>query len=560
MEESQNNYELNVARYIVEKTRNNLLLTGSAGTGKTSFLKDIVKHSRKKLVVLAPTGLAAVNAGGMTIHSFFRFPLGPYLPQLKTEEPFYSLTKSRKALIKALELIIIDEVSMVRVDLLDRMDSALRRIRENNDPFGGVQLLLIGDLRQLPPVVHRDEQRIIEQFYPSCYFFDSKALNKVEYYCVELETVYRQQNDRRFIELLKRARENKVSPSDTRLLNTRYFPRFRNDGQSIRIVTHKRQVEEINSSEMDKLQGTPYFFDATITGNFPKDLPADKRLTIKEGARVMFIRNDPGKQFVNGTLGKVTYVDKNNISVKIDNGEEICLERMKWEYVSYSINENKSKVETITEGSFVQYPIVLAWAITVHKSQGLTFDKAIIDVHAAFSPGQAYVALSRCRSLDGITLSARLFSSVFKKDEVVDEFLSRNHIDIRHLAETVNYDYFEYGGNDEMPVPSHSLKKTASEQESFRLFSEGLTVAEIAERRSLTENTIHMHLVKYVERGEIDIFSLIDNETFESVSRYQNDHPDNTSLRSLYEYFGGRVSYTDIKYALAYIRWINANR
>lgn len=545
--ELQSSFELEVARYIVEKTRYNLLLTGSAGSGKTSFLKEIVRSSGKRKVVLAPTGVAAVNAGGETIHSFFKIPFGPYIPG--TDNPgFLSFRDSRAALIRSLELVIIDEVSMLRADLLDRMDYELRRIRRKDTPFGGVQLLLIGDFRQLPPVVKGDESNILEEFYPSNYFFESVALKKIDYYCIELKTIYRQR-DEKYAGLLERIRDNKATAEDLRMLNARYRPGFIGDGKHIRIVTHNYQVDRLNSAEMENLPGTAYTFDACITGNYPSgSCPTDKRLTLKRGARVMFVRNDPGGRFVNGSLGTVTHVERDSIIVKVDAGEEILLERMEWKSVRYSFDRERMLVEPITEGVFMQYPLKPAWAITVHKSQGLTFEKAMIDVHTAFIPGQAYVALSRCRSLRGIILNARVYRSVFKTDSLVDDFLSRSHVDIDSLARQVGY---SSTGTVAAGIPKRAGGDSA--KISFDLYNDGYSIAEIASMRSLTENTIQTHLIHYVRQGQIDVMSLVDPDDLEGVRSYKLSHPGQAPLREIYDHFNGRISYPDLKFALAFL-------
>lgn len=443
----ENNRELDIARFIVEKTDSNLFLTGKAGTGKTTFLRDVKKYTKKKHVVLAPTGVAAVNAGAMTIHSFFQFGFGPYVKGVSEPEGSFLMKKEKKELIRNLELIIIDEISMVRADLLDHINDELQRIRQNDAPFGGVQLLMIGDLQQLPPVAKDDDAEILNAHYQSVYFFDSKALRDSDYYCIELMQVYRQ-TDQHFIDILNRARTGSVTRADISELNSHYnasFCPFSGDNY-IELVTHNNMADSINRQKIDEIESSVYFFDASVTGTFPQDsYPTDLKLQLKKGAQVMFIKNDPDKRFVNGTLGVVESVSENSIEVKLSEGDQsIDVEPMSWENIRYHLDEETHNIEEKKIGSFQQYPLKLAWAITIHKSQGLSFDKAVIDARASFSPGQAYVALSRCRSLDGMVLRSRLTQSVFITDSVVDDYMRGAVQDIESLASTVHYEHFEY--------------------------------------------------------------------------------------------------------------------
>lgn len=450
------NFEVELARFIVEKTRRSLFLTGKAGTGKTTFLRDITRHTKKKHIVLAPTGVAAVNAGAMTIHSFFQFGLGAYVPGVVAPQTGYLIRKAKLDLIRNLDLIIIDEISMVRADLLDHIDAELRRIRRSYLPFGGVQLLMIGDLQQLPPIAHGEEEMILRQHYKSLYFFDCKALQNLEYSCIELKNVYRQ-NDSHFVDILNRARIGRLTPEDIDELNTRYQPRFmpRPEDNYIRLVTHNRMVQNVNEGEMTKLDGDEYAFDAKVTGTFPPEsFPTAERLVLKKGAQVMFIKNDPDKRFINGTLGEVCYLWKDKIKVRIaDTGVTIDVEPMEWENIRYQLEETDKTVKSTTIGKFRQYPVRPAWAITIHKSQGLTFDRAIIDARAAFSPGQAYVALSRCRSLEGIVLSFPLRASAFMTDTTIDDFLQSRLADTRALASEVSFVPFDYDRSKDKSEP-----------------------------------------------------------------------------------------------------------
>lgn len=441
------NFELDVARFIVEKTDMSLFLTGKAGTGKTTFLRDVVRHTKKKCIVLAPTGIAAVNAGAMTIHSFFQFGLGPFVQGVIEPKSDFRINKSKLELVRHLQLLIIDEVSMVRADLMDHIDVELRRIRRNSKPFGGVQLLMIGDLQQLPPIAHGGEDELLRQYYKTLYFFSSAALKSMKYSCIELKNVYRQ-TDRHFIDILNHARDCTLTSQDISDLNARYIPGFSpkpEDGY-IRLMTHNRQVDYVNAAEMEKLDSKPYTFVAAVTGTFPEEsYPTANSLTLKKGAQVMFIKNDPERRFINGTLGEVKSIDKNSIAVRLaESGTVIDVEPMEWQNIRYQFDEESKEISSKQIGRFKQYPLKAAWAITVHKSQGLTFDKAIIDVHAAFSPGQAYVALSRCRTLDGLVLSSPVSASVFMKDNAVDAYMNYISRPVEELAFSSCYEYFEY--------------------------------------------------------------------------------------------------------------------
>ena len=441
------NRELDIARFIVEKTDSNIFLTGKAGTGKTTFLKDVKKYTKKNHIVLAPTGVAAVNAGAMTIHSFFQFGFGPYVKGISEPEGNYMMRREKRELIKSLELMIIDEISMVRADVLDHINDELQRIRRNSEPFGGVQLLMIGDLQQLPPITPDNELEILKPHYDSMYFFDSKSLRNSDYYCIELKSVYRQ-TDQRFIDILNRVRTGDVTHSDLDELNSHHVADFRpaQGDNYIQLVTHNRMADAINQREMAALSADTFMFDAKVTGTFPEDaFPTSRQLEIKKGAQVMFVKNDPDKRFINGMLGEVEEVSDDSIRVRLSGKDNIVkVEPTAWENIRYHMNEETHKIESTKIGSFMQYPIKPAWAITIHKSQGLTFDKAVIDAHEAFSPGQAYVALSRCRSLDGMVLSEKLTQRAIITDSIVDEYMNGAVQDIDALARNINFEPFDY--------------------------------------------------------------------------------------------------------------------
>lgn len=508
------NFEVELARFIVEKTRRSLFLTGKAGTGKTTFLRDITRHTKKKHIVLAPTGVAAVNAGAMTIHSFFQFGLGAYVPGVVAPQTGYLIRKAKLDLIRNLDLIIIDEISMVRADLLDHIDAELRRIRRSYLPFGGVQLLMIGDLQQLPPIAHGEEEMILRQHYKSLYFFDCKALQNLEYSCIELKNVYRQ-NDSHFVDILNRARIGRLTPEDIDELNARYLPRFmpRPEDNYIRLVTHNRMVQNVNEGEMTKLDGDEYAFDAKVTGTFPPEsFPTAERLVLKKGAQVMFIKNDPDKRFINGTLGEVCYLWKDKIKVRIaDTGVTIDVEPMEWENIRYQLEETDKTVKSTTIGKFRQYPVRPAWAITIHKSQGLTFDRAIIDARAAFSPGQAYVALSRCRSLEGIVLSSPLRASAFMTDTTIDDFLQSRLADARALASEVSFVPFDYDRSKDKPEPKIG-NKVASRPSVGIGGTEGISTKLVAALKSWRLEKAH--------ELNVPAFYIFSNKVLDNIASY----------------------------------------
>mgnify|MGYP002969971715 FL=1 len=406
------NEESILAWNIIEKTNANLFLTGKAGTGKTTFLKRLKELSPKRMIVLAPTGIAAINAGGMTIHSFFQLPFSPYVPGTTFgcgEQKRYQFSKLKRNIIRSIDLLVIDEISMVRSDLLDAVDSVLRQYRKRHDlPFGGVQLLMIGDLQQLAPVVTPQEEHLLGQHYDTPFFFSSNALKQVGYLTIELKKVYRQQ-DEQFISLLNQIRENKASEATLQALNQRYIPNFvpPKEGNYIRLTTHNAPAQYINEQQLAALPAQSFSFTADIEGDFPEtSYPADFKLTLKPGAQVMFIKNDPQHRFYNGMIGEVIGVrtdeDGSKITVRSkDSGEEFDLEKMEWTNAKYTLNEKTKEIEETVEGKFMQYPLRLAWAITIHKSQGLTFEHAIIDASHSFTHGQTYVALSRCKTLEG---------------------------------------------------------------------------------------------------------------------------------------------------------------
>ncbi len=406
--------------YLAEEfamhTNRPLFITGKAGTGKTTFLRKLREQTPKNMAVVAPTGVAAINAGGMTIHSFFQLPVRTLIPTPQSYKQLFAeqrLTQRKRNLIYHLEMLVIDEISMVRADVLDAIDQVLRRYKYRKDqPFGGVQLVMIGDLFQLSPVVTRgDDEEAMRKYYEGPYFFQAKVMQELQPIYVELDHVFRQQ-DQTFVQLLNEVRENQLTAQGRALLNARYNPRFRNTDEDfhITLTTHNRLADELNERELAKLPDVPHVFTAEIKKDFPVNIyPTEEVLTLKTGARVMFVRNDDQKprRFYNGKIGVITEIDSDKIIVRCEDGE-IEVTRMVWENIRYREDEKTGKIDEEILGTFTQYPLRLAWAVTIHKSQGLTFDKVIIDAARAFAAGQVYVALSRCRTLEGIVLSSKL--------------------------------------------------------------------------------------------------------------------------------------------------------
>lgn len=430
----EDNSEIALAWNFIENTGTHLFLTGKAGTGKTTFLRRLKSKSPKRMVVLAPTGIAAINAGGVTIHSFFQLPFAPYVPESSfstsgTAQYRFRFGKEKINIIRSIDLLVIDEISMVRADLLDAIDAVLRRYRDRNKPFGGVQLLMIGDLQQLSPVVKDEEWQMLGKYYDTPYFFSSQALKQTEYCTLELKTVYRQ-SDGAFLELLNRIRENRYDESVLNSLNQRYMPNFEPQKEEgyIRLVTHNYQAQRINDRELAQLPGQSFAFRATIEGKFPEySYPTDDVLELKKGAQIMFVKNDTSGEhrYFNGMIGEVTDVSSSFIEVRNKDSElPFVLQEEEWANAKYVLDEETKEITEEIEGVFRQYPVKLAWAITIHKSQGLTFDRAIIDASASFAHGQTYVALSRCKTLEGLVLSAPLSARAIISDSAIDTFTS----------------------------------------------------------------------------------------------------------------------------------------
>ena len=460
------NKEFQDALNLIQYTRQSVFLTGKAGTGKSTFLRYICEHTKKKHVVLAPTGIAAINAGGSTLHSFFKLPFYPLLPdnpdfslQRGRIHEFFKYTKPHRKLLEELELIIIDEISMVRADIIDAVDRILRVYSRNlREPFGGKQILLVGDVFQLEPVVKGDEREILNRFYPTPYFFSARVFNQIDLVSIELQKVYRQ-TDATFVGVLDHIRNNTVGATDLQLLNTRYGTQKEESEADmyITLATRRDNVDHINDKKLAELPGEPVTFSGEITGDFPESsLPTSQELVLKPGAQIIFIKNDFDRRWVNGTIGIISGFDpfEETLYVITDDGKECDVKRESWRNIRYKYNEEKKQIEEEELGTFTQYPIRLAWAITIHKSQGLTFSRAVIDfTGGVFAGGQAYVALSRCTSLEGIQLKKPVsradvfvrpeiigFAERFNNRQAIDRALKQAQADVQYAAATKAFD------------------------------------------------------------------------------------------------------------------------
>lgn len=516
-----------LAADLVNHSSQNIFLTGKAGTGKTTFLKYIKENCAKQIAVIAPTGVAAINAGGTTIHSFFQLPFSPFVPGHINKSGINSstetinkhsligrikMTNERRKILQSLDLLIIDEISMVRCDMLDAIDTVLRHFRSrHNEAFGGVQLLLIGDMFQLPPVVKDDEWNILSQFYNSPYFFSSQVIQQSPPVYISFEKIYRQ-TDQQFINLLNQVRNNDMDETAMHLLHTRYLPQFqatKEDGYII-LTTHNNKAENTNAGELNKLKTPSFSFKATIEGEFyEKAFPAEQMLNLKEGAQVMFIKNDKEKvrRYFNGKIGTVTKIDNENIFVQCkDDAEPIEVSKERWENIRYSLNKTNQQIEDDVIGSFTQFPLRLAWAITIHKSQGLTFEKAIIDAGSAFAPGQVYVALSRCTNMEGLVLHSRINNSSLHADERIHAFsqniaslskLEKQLIEAKHLYQQsllkslFNFLLINQSAEDVVKLVKNNASSLNAEavQWAENFFSQMISLHQVAEKFTLQLET-----------------------------------------------------------------------
>lgn len=449
------NQEFRLAFQMATETDRTIYLTGKAGTGKTTFLKYLRAHCTKKMVVAAPTGVAAINAGGVTLHSLFQLPFGPYIPSVQkgfglNEHVIdrnqllknLKIQGKKKKLLQEIELLIIDEVSMLRCDTLDAIHHILQFVRRNHLPFGGVQVLFIGDLFQLPPVVNDKDKKLLDDEYGNPFFFQAHVLKDQPLVYIELTKIYRQ-NEQGFINILNRTRQGHLEEDDYTLLQARYFPSFQDDGNKyITLTTHNHRADTINRQELQRINSPSFEFTASIEGDFfENQYPTEKVLTLKKGAQVMFIRNDssPEKRFYNGKIAIVHDVNQDEILVEFpESGILFTVEKETWENIAYRHNETNNEIEEKVLGRFTQYPLRLAWAITIHKSQGLTFDYAIIDAGDSFAPGQVYVALSRCTSMEGIVLKSPITSKALHLDERIHHF-SEMQPSLRQLEQELDH-------------------------------------------------------------------------------------------------------------------------
>lgn len=436
--ETFENQKLLFVEDLVLHTDAHIFLTGRAGTGKTTFLKSLPSKTHKRMIVVAPTGVAAINAGGQTIHSFFQLPFGPQIPEgvritgqhsdKEQAAQFQKIRGAKLKIMRTLDLLIIDEISMVRADVLDAVDAVLRRARRSSRPFGGVQVLMIGDVHQLAPVAKPDEWEVLAPYYKTVYFFGSYVLQRTDYLCVELDHIYRQ-HDQDFITLLNKVRDNQMDADCIRLLNSRYIPDFKPAEGYITLTTHNAQADEINDTRLRALKSKSLHFKADITGTFPTHLyPTKEDLELKIGAQVMFVKNDPNpeKAYYNGKIGKLTGYNDDTGELEVTCGHDrIFVSSVTWQNMDYTLNDETKEIEEKEIGNFTQIPLRLAWAVTIHKSQGLTFDKLIVDAQQSFAHGQVYVALSRCTSLEGLVLKTKICSHALVNDGIVNYFVEQ---------------------------------------------------------------------------------------------------------------------------------------
>jgi hypothetical protein len=522
-----------------------LFITGKAGTGKTTVLREITaecKRAKKNVVVLAPTGVAAKHAQGVTIHSFLRLPLGPYIPGMKNRQ-LYALKEEEITIVNRVDIIIIDEVSMVRCDLLDEIDDVLRHYRKNSLPFGGIQIVMFGDLYQLMPVAPEEDWEKLKEKYASPYFFSSKILEKMDCPMFELKIIHRQ-DDRNFVTLLNNVRLGYVSANELKELEGRYKKGFvpNDDEGYIRLTTHNWRSKKYNEQRLEELSGTVYEYKAYIEDFFPKEeWPTNYVLQLKRGARVMFIKNDNDyQQYVNGTLGTVISLGDRGIVVRTDEGVEIGVERQTWDFYRYHINKKTKEIEATLCGSFKQYPLKLAWAVTIHKSQGLTFDKVIIDAGKAFTYGQVYVALSRCRKFHGIILVSPITSKIIKTDPIVKEYMKsvkRIDEDEENEDETVRH-----------------LSSIHGSQRTLWMLKDGLSPQQIAEQNNQRIEIIYGHIAQLIENGDVDVKNFVKQDLLGSIKDAIGKVGIDAHLKEIKDLCPSETKYADIRMVIADIK------
>ena len=562
---------------LIENTNRNVFLTGRAGTGKTTFLNDFVKKSRKNHIIVAPTGIAAINAGGVTIHSMFGLPLRPFVPTVDRIDaniannisdllPHFRYRKDKLKLLREVEIIIIDEVSMLRADVLDMMDFALRTARRNQQKFGGVQLLFVGDLFQLPPVLREDSEYILQRYYSSPFFFNAKALEEMDLLTIELTEVFRQK-DKEFLDLLNAIRDGNSKLVDFNKLNERYFPDFEPNGEAfVHLCSHNKMADSINQKKINELKTPSFFYNASVFGDFKENMfPNDETLELKVGAQVMFIRNDTSgdRKYYNGKLAEISRLTEDKVFAILDGSdEELEIKKEVWEQKKYTLGEDKQIKEEVT-GSFEQLPIRLAWAVTIHKSQGLTFDRLIIDAGQSFTSGQVYVALSRCRTLEGIYLKSKITPSVIFKDDRISHFqedtkandkieqiieAEKYHYSIKKVLKYTDCGWFLQSLEDWYDIAKSSKKLSEEKTQSLYIslktnIKELIKVCEKFEKILLQKATKFTHgqeewqeIEKKAKGGVHFFFEKIKDQVFEPLKQFYSEIKNEKGLKEHNEF------------------------
>lgn len=521
-----------------------LFITGKAGTGKTQLLKEIVSRLEAKkryVAVTAPTGIAAHNADGVTIHSFIHLPLSPYLPGVKIPR-LYDLNEDEVRVVRQLQVLIIDEVSMVRCDMMDAADDILRHYRNSKEPFGGVQVVMFGDLFQLMPVADEEEEEQLMEYYESLYFFGSKVMEELDYAMLELKKIYRQ-DKRSFVRLLNKIRWGRINAVTQEKLDRLFHRNYKVSEGSHQIIltTHNRKSKRINRQKLEAMEGQEWDYQAYTEGSFPsQEYPTNFHLNLKVGARVMFLRNSD--DYFNGMLGTVVALGDESIEVKADeNGRIIHVKRSTWDFNRYHLNTKTKELEVERVATFKQYPLKLAWAITIHKSQGLTFDEVVIDAGKAFAAGQVYVALSRCRRLDKIVLMSRITPKAVMMDQSVRGYLnSVKRVEVE---------------DEEAPAPKierKNIKLSGTVKKTLTAYQKGCSPEEIAKRRGVTLGTIYDHLCQLIAAGEVSVYDVVPKEDVALVASARKK-ADSDRLSLIKVYLPQEMTYETIKLAMAHI-------